>query len=229
MSALTARELLVLRMVVRGCGYKSVANKLNVTARTIEHSIRGIKKKLGAESLAQLGWLARDVLEPGRIKDNNFVHSWHLLTPYVQDLISQLVTEFDMAGMRSQHLINKIKQLQSEQLTKEKLMAKKVKKPKGHGSKPGKRSLTCDRKSSNRMIVKMNINTETDHVQAKFDYDFEDTDLLDLINERVEEGIIALNPHGEVTSDEALDFFQGALMAMSAGTAATRAEVEEEA
>jgi len=105
----------------------------------------------------------------------------------------------------------------------------KVKKPKGHGQKPGKRSLTCDRKSTNRMVVKMNINTETDHVQAKFDYDFQDTALLDLINERVEEGIIALNPHGEVTSDEAMDFFQGALMAMSAGTAATRAEVEEEA
>ena len=119
MSALTARELLVLRMVVRGCGYKCVASKLDVTGRTIEHSIRGIKKKLGAESLAQLGWLARDELEPGRIKDDNFVHSWHLLTPHVRELITQIVTEFDMVGMRSQHLIDKIKQLQSQQLTKE--------------------------------------------------------------------------------------------------------------
>jgi len=168
--------------------------------------------------------------EPGKIRDDNFVRSWHLLTPHVQDLISQLVTEFDVVGIRSQHLIDKIKQLQTDQLTKETQMAKKVKKPQGHGQKPGKRSLTCDRKSSNRMIVKMNINTEDgDHVQAKFDYDFQDTEYLDLINERVEEGIIALNPHGEVTSDEALDFFQSALMAMSVGTAATRAEVEEEA
>lgn len=119
MEVLTRRELLVLRMVVRGSGYKSVASRLDVSNRTIESLVQGIKKKLGAESLAQLGWLARDVLEPGRIKDEHFVHSWHLLTPYVQDLISQLVTEFDMAGIRAQHLINKIKQLQSEQLTKE--------------------------------------------------------------------------------------------------------------
>ena len=114
MSALTARELLVLRMVVRGCGYKSVASKLDVSTGLIEGTVRGIKKKLGAISLAQLGWLARDVLEPGRIKDDNFVHSWHLLTPHVRELITQIVTEFDMVGIRSQHLIDKIKQLQSE-------------------------------------------------------------------------------------------------------------------
>jgi len=118
-SALTARELLVLRMLVRGAGYKGVARKLDVSPGLIGDAVRGIKKKLGAESLAQLGWLARDELEPGRIKDDNFVHSWHLLTPHVQALITQLVTEFDMAGIRTQHLIDKIKQLQSQQLTKE--------------------------------------------------------------------------------------------------------------
>ena len=107
-------------------------------------------------------------------------------------------------------------------------MSKKVKKQKGHGSKPGSRSLKCDRKSDNRMIVKMNICTEGgDHMQAKFDYDFRDTDMLDLINERIEEGIIVLDPHGDVTSDGALDFFQTALMALASGTADVRNEVEE--
>ena len=107
-------------------------------------------------------------------------------------------------------------------------MAKKVKKKKGYGKNPGSRSLKCDRKSDNRMVIKMNINTDGgDHVQAKFDYDFRDTDFLDLINERVEEGIILLNPQGEVTSDGALDFFQTALMALASGTADVREEVEE--
>jgi len=118
-SALTAREVQTLKLLVRGLCQKQIAVQIKISGRTVENHVRDIKKKTGATSLAQLGWLARDILEPGSIKDNNFVHSWHLLTPHVQDLISQLVTEFDIVGIRTQHLIDKIKQLQSQQLTKE--------------------------------------------------------------------------------------------------------------
>ena len=105
-----------------------------------------------------------------------------------------------------------------------------VTKAKGYKTAPGKRTLECKRKNTHRMTIKMNINTDdgNDHVQARFDYDFKDTALLDLIEQRVQEGIVVLNPTGNVTSDEALDFFQTALMAMSTGTALVREEIVEE-
>ena len=108
-----------------------------------------------------------------------------------------------------------------------------VKMQKGHGLEHGERSLKLRRRSSRRMMLKMNIGTcaeddgKCNHMQVRFDYDFADTELLDQIEDNVAEGIAAMDLDGEVTSDEALDFLQNVLNQMAAGIAATRAQVEE--
>lgn len=82
--------------------------------------------------------------------------------------------------------------------------------------------------SDNRMLLKLNINTGNDHLQVRFDYDFKNTEMLDLIEDNLQDGIKEMKVDGVVTNDEALDFLQSALHGMAIGIAATRQQIEEE-
>lgn len=49
-SALTARELEVLRLVARGLGNKEIGAELGITTHTVKHHLAAVLEKLGAHS-----------------------------------------------------------------------------------------------------------------------------------------------------------------------------------
>jgi hypothetical protein len=104
----------------------------------------------------------------------------------------------------------------------------KVRVAKGHGKKPGKRVVTVKRQGPNKLALEVAVSAGDDNLNVKFDYDFQNTEYLDLIEQRINEGVEAILEDGEITSDEALDFLQAALHAMAVGIEVTRNEVDED-
>jgi DNA-binding NarL/FixJ family response regulator len=57
--ALTAREIAVLELVVRGEPHKSIATKLTVSISTVATHVRRSLKKLGLRSRTEVAWLLK--------------------------------------------------------------------------------------------------------------------------------------------------------------------------
>lgn len=55
---LSQRELQILELVCRGMPSKDIAKKVGTSKSTVENQRRAILTKLGAKSLANLGWIA---------------------------------------------------------------------------------------------------------------------------------------------------------------------------